>query len=89
MPKTLYILTQVIKKDQGEFPYVQPNQEQDGRSFSHVFIQEGRAQQDHMGECTYVVEDNEKFLDIQSTFESISYHELLGLIFGSDNVVVI
>ena len=89
MNKTLYILSHTVQKENDDFlRYIQHNQEYDGPSLSHVFIQAGLAQQDRIGESMYGIQDDDQLANTNSSLEPISYHDLLGLIFHSDNVLV-
>lgn len=90
MSTTLYILTKPVQQSQGDFStYIQHKDELPSQSSSHVFIQEGLAQQDQIGKMMYGIQVDEQSLDQASILKSISYHELLGLIFNSKNVIVL
>ncbi len=90
MSKTLYILRNTVQKDQDDFSnYILPDQEQSSLASTYVFIQDGLKQQDAIGDVMYGLQDQGKLMIDSKNLESISYHEVLGLIFYSDNVVVV
>ncbi len=90
MSTTLYILTKTVQRSQDDFStYIQQTDETSSQSASYVFIQEGLAQQDQIGKMMYGIQINGKSSDQGAIFKSISYNELLVLIFNSKNVIVL
>ncbi|HEX9741495.1 MAG TPA: hypothetical protein VGA17_01750 [Nitrospiraceae bacterium] len=86
MKKTLYI---VGTPPAPEGPSLLPSFSASRDSASVVLIQEGVLHQTLPVPRTFVLADDVKSRNVTSPFPSVSYQELIGMIFEADNVAVL
>lgn len=86
MKKTLYI---VSRPPVPEDLLLLPSVSQSKGGASVVFIQDGVTHQKPLVSRTFVLGDDVKSRNVISPFPTVSYQELLGMIFEADNVAVV
>ena len=90
MHNTLYILTHKVQKEKGDFStYLHLGDEKENERSHLVFIQNGLGQEDRLSKNMYAVQNDKKNENSQILMDSITYQDVLGLIFFSDSVIVI
>ena len=89
MHTTLYILTHKVQKGKGDFStYIQARDKNENQRAHLVFVQDGLEQKDCIAENMYAIENDVKNMNSQTLMDSITYQDVLRLIFFSDSVVV-
>jgi len=90
MPHTLYILTKAGQNEKDDFStYIQQKSDRENQQSSLVFTQEELFDKNLSGENMYIIQEDNEDLVNESQLSSIAYRDLLGLIFISDNIVVL
>ncbi|GJL62818.1 MAG: hypothetical protein NPIRA04_14720 [Nitrospirales bacterium] len=89
MSHTLYILTKTGQKEQDDFlTYIQQQSEQENQQSSLVFTQDVLPDRNLSGENMYIIQEDNEVQTNNIALNTLAYHDLLGLIFSSDNIVV-
>ncbi|WP_454063745.1 hypothetical protein [Candidatus Nitrospira salsa] len=90
MSHTLYILTKTGQKEQDDFStYIQQQSEKENQQSSLVFTQEVQLDSNFVGENMYIIQEDKEIQTNDIPLNAIAYRDLLGLIFNSDNIVVL
>ena len=87
MKKILYVFSHIPKEQEEPFLIPQRGSTQD--VISVVLIQGAVCFQKIVADYVYVLEEDVKFLGVETSYTLISYRDLLKMVFVSDSVVVI
>ncbi len=85
-PRTLYI---VNKPTTGDWKPLLPSSDEDDDAFSLVLLQDAVAIDEPLGRFVYVLDEDCTARNVISTFPTVSYADLVRMIFEAETVVAI